>query len=51
MSEQHWLFVVIAYAVAFVSIGGVAFKILLDHQRLRDELARFDGGGRGEDDA
>ncbi|MGJ0507991.1 MAG: heme exporter protein CcmD [Methylocystis sp.] len=44
---SHASFVALAYAIAFLTIGGVAARILLDYRRLRAELARF--GGKGQD--
>ncbi|PPD45018.1 MAG: heme exporter protein CcmD [Methylocystis sp.] len=55
--SEHALFVAISYAVAFVTIGGVAARIIFDYRRLRAELARFgakgppDEGQRDEGDA
>lgn len=45
---EHASFVVAAYAIAFLTIGGMALRILLDYRRLRAELARF--GARGQDE-
>jgi len=49
MSDQHWIFVAIAYGVTVAAIGAAAGKIFLDYARLRSELARFDGGARRPD--
>jgi heme exporter protein CcmD len=46
MSDQHWLFVALAYGVTIVAIGGIAGNIILDYRRLRTELARFDGAAQ-----
>jgi heme exporter protein D len=45
--SEHASFVALAYAIAFVTIGGMAARIILDYRRLRAELARF--GARGQD--
>ena len=46
--SDHGAYVAIAYAVAFVTIGGIAARIVLDYRRLKAELSRF--GARGEGD-
>jgi heme exporter protein D len=45
--SEHASFVTLAYLIAFLTIGGMAARILLDYRRLRAELARF--GAKGED--
>jgi heme exporter protein D len=45
--SEHASFVTLAYLIAFLTIGGMAARILLDYRRLRTELARF--GAKGED--
>ncbi len=45
--SEHTGFVALAYAIAFLTIGGVAAGIILDYRRLRAELARF--GAKGQD--
>jgi heme exporter protein D len=45
--SEHASFVALAYLIAFLTIGGMAARILLDYRRLRAELARF--GAKGED--
>lgn len=47
--SEHASFVALAYAIAFLTIGGVAARILLDHRRLKAELARFGAKGQRED--
>ncbi len=47
--SEHATFVAIAYAVAFLTIGGMAARIALDYRRLKAELSRFDARGRRED--
>ena len=39
--SEHASFVALAYAIAFLTIGGITARILLDYRRLRGELARF----------
>jgi heme exporter protein D len=48
--SEHGSFVAIAYAIAFLTIGGMAARIILDYRRLRAELSRFGEQGRREDD-
>ncbi len=38
--NDHLFFIVASYGVAFLVIGGMALRIVLDYRRLRDELAR-----------
>jgi heme exporter protein D len=45
--SDHATYVAAAYAIAFLTIGGMATRILLDYRRLKAELARL--GGRDED--
>lgn len=45
--SEHASFVAIAYAIAVLTIGGMAVRILLDYRRLKAELSRF--GGREQD--
>ncbi|WP_363350664.1 heme exporter protein CcmD [Methylocystis echinoides] len=47
--SDHASYVAAAYAIAFLTIGGMAARIILDYRRLKAELARFtardqDGG-------
>ena len=44
--SEHAGFVVIAYAISFLTIGGVALRIVLDYRRLRHELSRFNDANR-----
>jgi heme exporter protein D len=39
--NDHAFFVVFSYGVAFLVIGGMALRIVLDYRRLREELARL----------
>ena len=43
---EHASFVVIAYAISFLTIGGVALRIVLVYRRLRGALARFNDNAR-----
>jgi heme exporter protein D len=45
--SEHASFVTLAYLIAFLTIGGMAARIILDYRRLRAELARF--GAKGVD--
>ncbi|QGM97191.1 heme exporter protein CcmD [Methylocystis parvus] len=47
--SDHATYVAIAYAIAFLTIGGVAARILLDYRRLKADLARFGAKGQRED--
>jgi heme exporter protein CcmD len=49
MSESHGTFIVLAYGVTFAVIGGVALRIILEHHRLRAELARLEQTGAKEE--
>ncbi|WP_457798372.1 heme exporter protein CcmD [Methylocystis sp. S23] len=46
--SEHVGFVALAYAIAFLTIGGMAARILLDYRRLKAELARLGAKGRDE---
>ncbi|KAF2991998.1 heme exporter protein CcmD [Methylocystis sp. MJC1] len=46
--SEHQIFVALAYAIAFLTIGGSAARIILDYRRLKAELARF--GTKGQRD-
>lgn len=50
---EHASFVLLAYAICFVTIGGVALRIILDYRRLRGELSRYraDASAPAGDDA
>ncbi len=47
--NEHGTFVALAYAIAFLTIGGMAARIILDYRRLKAELARF--GAKAEREA
>lgn len=40
-SDSNWPYIVAAYAICFAVIGGLALSILLEHRRLRRELAEL----------
>lgn len=44
--SEHASFVVLAYTISFLTIGGVALRIMLDYRRLRSELSRFSDNAR-----
>jgi len=46
--SEHSSFIILAYGVTTVVIGGVALRIILEYRRLRAELARF--GAKGQRD-
>jgi heme exporter protein CcmD len=41
MPDPHYGFIIAAFALTFLVIGGMAIAILLDHRRLRRDLARL----------
>jgi heme exporter protein D len=47
--NEHGTFVALAYSIAFLTIGGMAARILLDYRRLKASLARFGAKGQRED--
>ena len=47
--SDHGAFVALAYGIAFLTIGGMALRIILEYRRLRAELACFGGKGQRED--
>jgi heme exporter protein D len=47
--SEHGAFVALAYVIAFLTIGGMAARTLLDYRRLKSELARFGAKGQRED--
>jgi heme exporter protein D len=46
---EHGSFVALAYGIAFLTIGGMAARIILDYRRLTAALARFGAKGQRED--
>jgi heme exporter protein CcmD len=51
MSEDHWGYVVLAYAVTGATVAILALRILLEHRRLAAELARLEKNGAGQGEA
>jgi heme exporter protein D len=47
--SEHGTFVALAYAIAFLTIGGIAARIILDYRRLTAALARFGTKGLREE--
>jgi heme exporter protein D len=47
--SEHSTFVALAYAIAFLTISGMAARIIFDYRRLKAELSRFGTKGRRED--
>jgi heme exporter protein CcmD len=45
MSENYVIFISVAYGLTAAVIGGVALRIILEHHRLRAELARLERAG------
>lgn len=45
MTGGHWFYIVAAYAVTIVSVGAIVARIVLEHRRLRRELARLEVSG------
>jgi heme exporter protein CcmD len=45
MSEDHWGYVIVAYAATGLTIAVMALRILLEHRRLAAELARLEKNG------
>jgi heme exporter protein D len=48
--NDHAFFVVLSYGVAFLVIGGMALRIVLDYRRLREELARLGAAASDRED-
>jgi heme exporter protein CcmD len=51
MTDSHWGFILAAYAVTALVIGGMTLKILLDYRRLQQELGTMAGAKIARDDA
>lgn len=47
--SDHWIYVVLAYGVTIATIGAIAARIILEHRRLRAELARYGVRGARDD--
>jgi Heme exporter protein D (CcmD) len=50
MSDSHWGFIIAAYAIAALVIGGVTLKILLDYRGLKQALGKLAGTNSRRDD-
>jgi heme exporter protein D len=50
MSDSHWGFIVAAYVVTAIVIGGMTLKILLDYRALKRALGRMAAADAGRDD-
>lgn len=42
MNEAHWGYIALAYGVTLLVVGALALRIVLEHRRLRAELARLE---------
>ena len=45
MNETHWTYIALAYGVTAATILFLLIRILLEHRRLRGELARLEKNG------
>jgi heme exporter protein CcmD len=45
MNESYGIFIVLAYGLTAIVIGGLALRIILEHRRLRVELGRLEQTG------
>jgi hypothetical protein len=43
MTDSHWGFIVAAYLVSALVVGGITLKILLDYRGLRHSLGKLAG--------
>jgi len=43
--DAHWGYIVAAYAVTFVTVGAVVWRIVGEHRRLLAELSRVKSDG------
>jgi hypothetical protein len=50
MSDSHWSFIVAAYVIAVLVIGGMTVKILIDYRGLKRALGRLAGTSPARDD-
>jgi heme exporter protein CcmD len=48
VTDEHWGYIALAYGVTAATILILLIRILLEHRRLRGELARLDKNGAGE---
>lgn len=51
MNESYGVFIVLAYGLTAIVIGGLALRIILEHRRLRAELARLERTGAKQESA
>jgi len=51
MTDPHWGYILAAYIVAVLVIGGTTTKILLDYRGLKQALGRMVGTSRDRDEA
>jgi heme exporter protein CcmD len=42
-SDANWIYIVFAYGVTFAVVGGLTWRIVGEHRRLTEELARLNG--------
>ena len=50
MSDSHWAFILAAYVLTAIVIGGMTLKILFDYRGLKRALGRMVGADTGRDD-
>jgi hypothetical protein len=50
MTDPHWGYIVAAYLLAALVIGGMTVKILLDYRSLKQALGRMIGTTPDRDD-
>jgi hypothetical protein len=50
MTESHWEFILTAYLVTALVIGGTTLKILLDYRGLREALGKMASTAVARDD-
>jgi len=50
MSDAHWGFIIAAYAVAALVIGGITLKIVIDYGALKRALGRLAAMSPARDD-
>jgi heme exporter protein CcmD len=43
--DPHWGYIVTAYVITFVTVGGAIWRIVGEHRRLTAELARLKDQG------
>ncbi len=39
--DAHWPYILLAYAVTFLVVGGMSWRIMREHRRLLAELAEL----------